>query len=64
MDDYEEEEEIKLIQISDTVYASEDELERSKQAAELFQSIRGTLSPVRLLAASLMVLLLFSSIFQ
>ncbi|MAS62113.1 MAG: hypothetical protein CMA34_00310 [Euryarchaeota archaeon] len=63
MDDYEDEEEIKLIQISDTVYASEDELERSKQAAELFQSIRGTLSPVRLLAASLMVLLLFSSIF-
>ena len=63
MDDYEDDDEIKLIQISDTVYATEEELERSENAAELLRTIQGTFSPVRLLAASLMVLLFFSSIF-
>ena len=63
MDDYEDDEEIKLIQISDTVYATEEELDRSENAAELLRAIQGTFSPVRLLAASLMVLLFFSSIF-
>ncbi len=56
-------EEPKLIQISDTVYASEEDLEKSKQAAELFQSLSEHISPIRLLAASLVVLLLISSIF-
>lgn len=56
-------EEPKLIQISDTVYASEEDLEKSKQAAELFQSLSENISPIRLLAASLVVLLLISSIF-
>ena len=63
MDNYEDDDEIKLIQISDTVYATEEELERSENAAELLRTIQGTFSPVRLLAASLMVLLFFSSIF-
>ena len=63
MDNYENDDEIKLIQISDTVYATEEELERSENAAELLRTIQGTFSPVRLLAASLMVLLFFSSIF-
>lgn len=63
MDDYEDDDEIKLIQISDTVYATEEELERSENAAELLRTIQGNFSPVRLLAASLMVLLFFSSIF-
>ena len=63
MGDEEIEEEIRLIQISDTVYATEDELEKSEQAAEMLQSIQDSLSPVRLLAASLVVLLIFSSIF-
>lgn len=63
MDDYEDDDEIKLIQISDTVYATEEELERSENAAELLRTIQGTFSPVRLLAASLMILLFFSSIF-
>ena len=63
MDDYEDDEDIKLIQISDTVYATEEELERSENAAELFRTIQDSFSPVRLLAASLMVLLFFSSIF-
>ena len=40
MDDYEDDEEIKLIQISDTVYATEEELERSENAAELFRTIQ------------------------
>ena len=59
----EDEEEIKLIQISDTVYATQEELDKSEYAAELFQSIQESLSPVRLLAASLTVLLFLSSIF-
>jgi hypothetical protein len=63
MGDEEIEEEIRLIQISDTIYATEDELEKSEQAAEMLQSIQDALSPVRLLAASLVVLLIFSSIF-
>ncbi len=53
----------KLIQISDTVYASQEELEKSKQAAELLQSFSENISPIRLLAASLVVLLLISSVF-
>ena len=56
-------EEIRLIQISDTVYATEDELEKSKQAAELLQALHQSLSPVRLLAASLVIVLIISSIF-
>ena len=62
MNDYEDDEEIKLIQISDTVYATEEELERSENAAELFRTIQDSFSPVRLLAASLMVLLFFSKL--
>jgi hypothetical protein len=57
------EEEIRLIQISDTVYATEDELEKSDQAAELLQALHQSLSPVRLLAASLIIVLIISSIF-
>ncbi|MBJ23862.1 MAG: hypothetical protein CMB64_04260 [Euryarchaeota archaeon] len=56
-------ENLKLIQISDTVYATEEELEKSKHAAELLQAFSSTISPVRLLAASLVILLLISSIF-
>ena len=56
-------EEIRLIQISDTVYATEDELEKSEQAAELLQALHQSLSPVRLLAASLVIVLIISSIF-
>jgi len=63
MDDNFEEKEIQLIKISDTVYATKDELEKSEQAAEMLQTIQESLSPVRLLAASLVVLLLFSSVF-
>ncbi len=59
----EEDNEIQLIQISDTVYATKEELEKSDQAAEMLQSIQESLSPVRLLAASLVILLLFSSVF-
>lgn len=59
----EEEEEFRLIQISDTVYATEEELEKSEKAAEMLQSIQQSLSPIRLLTASLIVLLIFSSIF-
>lgn len=58
-----DDEDIQLIKISDTVYATKDELEKSEQAAEMLQTIQETLSPVRLLAASLVVLLLFSSVF-
>jgi len=58
-----DDEEIQLIKISDTVYATKEELEKSEQAAEMLQTIQETLSPVRLLAASLVVLLLFSSVF-
>lgn len=57
------EEEIRLIQISDTVYATEEELEKSEQAAELLQALHQSLSPVRLLAASLVIVLIISSIF-
>ena len=56
-------EEIRLIQISDTVYATEDELVKSDQAAELLQAFHQSLSPVRLLAASLVIVLIISSIF-
>ncbi len=63
MDEDLEKEEIQLIQISDTVYATKEELEQSEQAAEMFQSLQESLSPVRLLAASLVILLLFSSVF-
>ena len=59
----EDEEDIQLIKISDTVYATKEELEKSEQAAEMLQTIQETLSPVRLLAASLVVLLLLSSVF-
>ena len=59
----EDEEDIQLIKISDTVYATKEELEKSEQAAEILQTIQETLSPVRLLAASLVVLLLLSSVF-
>jgi len=58
-----DDEDIQLIKISDTVYATKEELEKSEQAAEMLQTIQETLSPVRLLAASLVVLLLFSSVF-
>ncbi len=58
-----DDEDIQLIKISDTVYATKDELEKSEQAAEMLQTIQETLSPIRLLAASLVVLLLFSSVF-
>jgi len=57
------EEEIRLIQISDTVYATADELVKSDQAAELLQALHQSLSPVRLLAASLIIVLIISSIF-
>lgn len=57
------EEEIRLIQISDTVYATEEELEKSEQAAELLQALHQSLSPLRLLAASLVIVLIISSIF-
>jgi len=63
MDEDLEKEELQLIQISDTVYATKEELEQSEQAAELLQSLQESLSPVRLLAASLVILLLFSSVF-
>tara|TARA_B100000287_G_scaffold151258_2_gene143097 strand:- start:5150 stop:5731 length:582 start_codon:yes stop_codon:yes gene_type:complete len=59
----EDEEDIQLIKISDTVYATKEELEKSEQAAEMLQTIQDTLTPVRLLAASLVVLLLLSSVF-
>jgi len=58
-----EDENLKLIQISDTVYATEEEIEKSKQAAELLQAFSESISPIRLLAASLVVLLLISSVF-
>ncbi len=58
-----DDEDIQLIKISDTVYATKEELEKSEQAAEMLQTIQDKLSPVRLLAASLVVLLLFSSVF-
>lgn len=62
-DDELNEKELQLIQISDTVYATEEELQRSEQAAELLQAIHQSLSPIRLLAASLVIVLMISSIF-
>ncbi len=57
------EEEMEIIQISDTVYATKEELEKSEQAAELLQAFHQSITPVRLLAASLVIVLIISSIF-
>ena len=53
MDEDLEKEELQLIQISDTVYATKEELEQSEQAAELLQSLQESLSPVKAFGALL-----------
>ena len=60
---FDEDDEIQIIQVSDTVYATEDELDQAHAAAEALVALGEAITPLRMLIASLVVVMMLSSVF-